>query len=65
MLTPLADEEADLGQSALLEFMPLVQDQRPEPPDFWPRAISYQAVLLASFPIEVRRPGRLTFTSMS
>lgn len=47
IITLFADEEADLRLSALLEFILLVQDQRPEPPDFWPRAFPYQAALLS------------------
>lgn len=38
MMTPFTDEGADPCLSALPEFMPLVQDQGPESPDFWPSA---------------------------
>lgn len=48
LITPFADEEADPGLSALPEFIPLVQDQRPESRDFWPNA--FPARLLSRCP---------------
>lgn len=60
LITPFADEKADPGLSALPEFIPLVQDQRPECRDFWPNAFPARAALPVSVLRQVRRLGCLS-----